>query len=70
MSKKEYEDYATKHLKFIDSTFESDLERGDINKRLPLFRYKIALVYLDLFYKTLLVHFHTRLREPRHGDYE
>ena len=52
MSKKEYEDYATKHLKFIDSTFESDLERGDINKRLPLFRYKIALVYLYLFYKT------------------
>ena len=52
MSAREYEEYATKHLKFIDSTFESDLDRGDINKRLPLFRYKIALVYLDLFNKT------------------
>lgn len=51
MSKKEYEDYATKHLKFINNTFEPDLERGDITNRLPLFRYKIALVYLDLFYK-------------------
>lgn len=52
MSKKEYEDYATEHLKFINNTFEFDLERGDITNRLPLFRYKIALVYLDLFYKT------------------
>lgn len=52
MSTKEYEDYATKHLKFINNTFEPDLERGDITNRLPLFRYKIALVYLDLFNKT------------------
>lgn len=52
MSTKEYEDYATEHLKFINNTFEPALERGDINNRLPLFRYKIALIYLDLFNKT------------------